>query len=60
MVDADKRPDVDGRYNQGGWPTTAFLNAEGEVLEGHNFLTSEEMLSALQRIRARYAGEEAT
>ena len=28
LVDADKRPDVDSRYNKGGWPTTAFLNAE--------------------------------
>ncbi len=59
MVDADKRPDVDGRYNQGGWPTTAFLSADGEVLESHNFLTSEEMMSALRRIKARYDDEEA-
>jgi uncharacterized protein YyaL (SSP411 family) len=59
LVDADKRPDVDSRYNRGGWPTTAFLNAEGEVLESHNFLTTEQMLTALQRVKARYAGEEA-
>ena len=59
LVDADKRPDVDSRYNRGGWPTTAFLNAEGEVLESHNFLTAEQMLMALQRVKARYAGEEA-
>ena len=59
LVDADKRPDVDSRYNRGGWPTTAFLNAEGEVLESHNFLTTEQMMMALQRIKARYAGEEA-
>lgn len=58
LVDADKRPDVDSRYNNGGWPTTAFLNAEGEVLESHNFLTVEQMISVLQRIKARFAGEE--
>lgn len=58
LVDADKRPDVDSRYNSGGWPTTAFLNAEGEVLESHNFLTVEQMSSVLQRIKARSAGEE--
>jgi uncharacterized protein YyaL (SSP411 family) len=58
LVDADKRPDVDSRYNKGGWPTTAFLNAEGEVLEGHNFLTTEQMLMALRRITARYEGVE--
>jgi hypothetical protein len=59
MVDADKRPDVDSRYNQGGWPTTAFLSADGEVLESHNFLTAEDMMSVLQRIRGRYDGDEA-
>ena len=58
MVDADKRPDVDSRYNRGGWPTTAFLNPDGEVIESHNFLTKEQMIMALQRIKARFAGEE--
>jgi len=58
MVDADKRPDVDSRYNKGGWPTTAFLNAEGDVLESHNFLTAKEMMIVLQRVKARAAGEE--
>ena len=51
MVDADKRPDVDSRYNKGGWPTTAFLNADGEVLESHNFLTAEQMMSAFAASR---------
>ena len=59
MVDADKRPDVDSRYSKGGWPTTAFLTADGEVLESHNFLTVPEMLVVLQRIKARFAGEPA-
>lgn len=58
MVDADKRPDIDRRYNQGGWPTTAFLNAAGEVLESYNFLTSGQMLEVLQRVKAHYAREE--
>jgi len=59
LVDADKRPDVDRRYSKQGWPTTAFVNAEGEVLESHNFVTSEQMLAALRRVGARYEGEEA-
>lgn len=59
LVDADKRPDVDSRYNQGGWPTTAFLSADGEVVESHNFLTTEQMMMALQRVKARFAGEDA-
>ena len=25
MLDNDRRPDVNARYNMGGWPTTAFL-----------------------------------
>lgn len=58
MVDADKRPDVDDRYTKGGWPTTAFLDAEGTVLESHNFLTPDEIVSAIQRVKARAEGEE--
>jgi uncharacterized protein YyaL (SSP411 family) len=58
LIDADKRPDVDSRYNKGGWPTTAFLNAQGEVLESHNFLATEEMKRVLQRIAAQFAGQQ--
>ena len=57
LVDADKRPDVDSRYNKGGWPTTAFLNADGDILESHNFLTTEQMVMALGRVKALYEGE---
>ncbi|MBM4363087.1 MAG: DUF255 domain-containing protein, partial [Deltaproteobacteria bacterium] len=33
-VDNDQRPDVNRRYNLGGWPTTAFLTPDGEVIHG--------------------------
>ncbi|MBV8196695.1 MAG: DUF255 domain-containing protein, partial [Candidatus Eremiobacteraeota bacterium] len=33
-VDNDKRPDINARYNMGGWPTTAFLAADGTALTG--------------------------
>jgi len=56
MVDADKRPDVDARYNKGGWPTIAFLNAAGEVLESHNYLTDEQILTVSHRIKAQFEG----
>lgn len=59
LIDADKRPDVDSRYNKGGWPTSAFLNAEGEVLESHNYLTVDQALIALNRVKAQYGGHEA-
>jgi len=59
MVDADKRPDVDARYGKGGWPTTAFLNAAGEVVESHNYLTAEQILAVARRVKARFEGGEA-
>ena len=31
-VDRDQRPDIDKRYNMGGWPTTAFLTPDGLVM----------------------------
>ena len=31
-VDSDKRPDINSRYNMGGWPTVAILDADGEVM----------------------------
>ncbi|MGR3311512.1 MAG: thioredoxin domain-containing protein [Candidatus Brocadiales bacterium] len=32
QVDNDKRPDINERYNMGGWPTTAFLLPTGEFM----------------------------
>ena len=31
-VDKDKRPDINERYNMGGWPSCAILNSDGEVI----------------------------
>ncbi len=49
-VDNDRRPDVNARYNQGGWPTTAFLNADGSLLAGATYIPPAQMLPALERI----------
>jgi uncharacterized protein YyaL (SSP411 family) len=46
-VDTDERPDVNERYNQGGWPTFAVLDAEGEVLMGRTYLRGPELRSML-------------
>ena len=35
-VDADRRPDVNERYNLGGWPTTAFLTSRWRPVERRN------------------------
>ncbi len=37
-VDNDKRPDVNRRYNMGGWPTTAFLTPDGEIITGGTYI----------------------
>ena len=56
-VDNDRRPDVNARYNQGGWPTTAFLTPQGDLLAGATYLPPEQMRSALQEIAAFYRSE---
>jgi uncharacterized protein YyaL (SSP411 family) len=55
-VDNDRRPDVNARYNMGGWPTTAFLAPDGTALTGATYLPPQQMLRALDEI-ARFYGE---
>jgi uncharacterized protein YyaL (SSP411 family) len=53
-VDNDQRPDVNARYNMGGWPTTAFLTPEGELMTGGTYIPPEAMREHLPRIAAQY------
>jgi uncharacterized protein YyaL (SSP411 family) len=53
-VDSDRRPDINARYNMGGWPTTAFLAPDGTALTGATYLPPHQMLSALDQIAAFY------
>ena len=53
-VDNDRRPDVNARYNQGGWPTTAFLAPAGALLAGATYMPPEQMLGALDQIATFY------
>ncbi len=46
-VDTDHRPDINDRYNQGGWPTCAILDADGEVLVGRLYMPPHELLPLL-------------
>jgi uncharacterized protein len=55
-VDSDRRPDINERYNLGGWPTTAFLNADGAVLGGGTFVSADRMPGVLTRVRDAFAG----
>jgi hypothetical protein len=58
-VDNDQRPDINARYNQGGWPTTAFLTPDGSLLAGATYLPPEQMENALQQIAQFYAANQA-
>lgn len=53
-VDNDRRPDVNRRYNMGGWPTIAFLTPAGEVLTGATYLPPDQLLTALARVGEYY------
>jgi uncharacterized protein YyaL (SSP411 family) len=53
-VDNDRRPDVNRRYNMGGWPTTAFLTETGDVITGATYLPVDTMLDALRRVDEVY------
>ena len=54
-VDNDQRPDVNARYNMGGWPTTAFLTPDGEVLYGGTYIPPEALRQILERVDALYS-----
>ncbi|HEY3885796.1 MAG TPA: DUF255 domain-containing protein [Vicinamibacterales bacterium] len=49
-VDTDRRPDINERYNLGGWPTTAFLTPGGDVLAGGTFVPVDRMPGVLRRV----------
>ena len=53
-VDNDERPDINQRYNMGGWPSTAFLTASGDILTGATYMPPEQMASALTRVASYY------
>lgn len=53
-VDADMRPDIDGLYNQGGWPSTLVLTPEGDIIRGSTYIPPEDMVSWLKKAVALY------
>ena len=54
-VDTDRRPDINERYNLGGWPTTAFLTADGDVITGGTFVPVDRMPGVLTRVASAFA-----
>jgi uncharacterized protein YyaL (SSP411 family) len=49
-VDNDERPDVNRRYNMGGWPSTVFLTPEGEIIHGGTYVPPEQMWQVLNGV----------
>lgn len=49
-VDIDKRPDISDRYNRGGFPTTAFLSEQGELIWGATYVPPEDMRNVLKAL----------
>jgi uncharacterized protein YyaL (SSP411 family) len=58
-VDNDRHPDVNRRYNMGGWPTTAFLAPSGDVLTGGTYIPPDQMLESLARVKAFFDANQA-
>lgn len=49
-VDTDKRPDINERYNQGGWPTTAFLSPDGALIAGATYVPPAQLATMLEQV----------
>lgn len=54
LVDNDHRPDVNARYNVGGWPTTAFLTPHGGLIAGATYLPADQFLAMLMEVKRAY------
>lgn len=52
-VDSDKRPDVNARYTQGGWPSTCLLTPDGDILWGGTFVPAD----GLAQLLPQFLGE---
>ena len=53
-VNADRRPDINERYNLGGWPTTAFLTPDGDLMTGGTFVSADRMPAVLEQVAAAF------
>ena len=59
-VDNDRHPDVNRRYNMGGWPTTAFLTPGGDIITGATYIAPEQLRQALERVREFFDSNKAS
>lgn len=54
-VDEARRPDVDLRYNQNGWPTLAFMTPRGDVLATTNYQDPPRLADLLVQVHHFYS-----
>ena len=54
-VDVDQRPELSARYNQGGFPSLALLDADGQVIAGRVYTPPAEMLKLLDEVTHSYS-----
>lgn len=57
-VDKDEMPEVDARYRDGGWPTLAWLDADGERLASTNGLSAEGFLEQIAVVTRHFPNAE--
>ncbi len=53
-VDSDHRPDINARYNVGGWPSTAFLTCHGGLIGAATYLPPDQFLAMLSELQRAY------
>ncbi len=56
-VDTDKRPDVNARYTQGGWPSTCLLTPDGDTMWGGTFVPPDGMAQLLPQVLNAYRND---
>lgn len=56
-VDTDASPEINERYNLGGWPTTAILSPEGRLLTGGTYLPPQSMAPFLRQVHNWWKAE---
>ncbi len=54
-VDTDREPDINIRYNMGGWPSTVFLTSDKDVMTGATYMPPDQMLIVLDRVKIAYS-----
>ena len=59
-VDNDHRPDINSRYNVGGWPTTGFLTGHGGLIGGATYLPPDQLIAMMAELIDAYKNDRPT